>query len=108
MDYILLQPDDSVETVAARKLLLEIGECLFDLLPTNPRLRAVTFNSRVCCMNRVIILLLGRQLVVAGQSITFVGTYEGNCSFGCVTALQLKKYWITSGQSINYDDGVRN
>ena len=46
MGYILLQPDNSVETVVATKLLLETGECLFDLLPTSPRLRAVTFNSR--------------------------------------------------------------
>ena len=46
MGYILLQPDDSVEAVSVTKLLLETGECLFELLPTSPRLRAVTFNPR--------------------------------------------------------------
>ena len=46
MGYILLQPDDSDESITATKLLSSTGDCLFDLLPSSPRLRAVTYNSR--------------------------------------------------------------
>ena len=46
MGYILLQPDDSDEAIAATKLLSTTEECLFDLLPNSPRLRVVTYNSR--------------------------------------------------------------
>ena len=43
---MLLQSDDSDEAVTATKLLSTTGECLFDLLPSSPRLLAVTYNSR--------------------------------------------------------------
>ena len=46
MGYILIQPDNSPASIAAIKLLESIGECLFDLTLSAPRLIPVLFNSR--------------------------------------------------------------
>ena len=44
MDYILMQPDDSLESLAAIKHLATSGECLFDVSLNGPRLRPVLFG----------------------------------------------------------------
>ena len=46
MGYILMQPDDSLESLAAIKHLSATGECLFDVSLDGPRLRPVLFGSR--------------------------------------------------------------
>ena len=46
MGYILMQPDDSPESLKAIKHLAATGECLFDLSLDGPRLRPVRFGSR--------------------------------------------------------------
>ena len=46
MGYILMQPDDSPESLAAIKHLSATGECLFDVSLDGPRLRPVLFGSR--------------------------------------------------------------
>ena len=46
MGYILMQPDDSSDSIAAVKNLVDTGECLFDLSLDGPRLRPVLFGSR--------------------------------------------------------------
>ena len=46
MGYILLQPDDSVESKTTTVKLLQTGECDFELILKGPRLRPVCFNSR--------------------------------------------------------------
>ena len=46
MGYILLQPDDSIQSKAASLKLATTGECDFDLTLKGPRLRPVCFNSR--------------------------------------------------------------
>lgn len=48
MGWILMQPADDEESQEAIKILLETGECLFDLSPNGPRLRPVAFGSRSC------------------------------------------------------------
>ena len=44
MGYILMQADDTPQSVAAIKLLEETGECTFDLSVDGPRLRPVFFG----------------------------------------------------------------
>ena len=46
MGYILLQPDDSIQSKAASLKLSTTGECDFDLTLKGTRLRPVCFNSR--------------------------------------------------------------
>jgi hypothetical protein len=46
--FILMQPDDSAESVAAMDHLLFTGECMFDLTLKGARLRPVRFGSRRC------------------------------------------------------------
>jgi len=48
MGYILMQPDDSEESIRATEILRTSGECLFDLTPDGPRLRPIRFGSRAC------------------------------------------------------------
>ena len=48
MGWILMQPSDDNESITATKLLLEKGECLFDLSLTGPRLQPIAFGSRAC------------------------------------------------------------
>ena len=45
MSYILMQPDDSPDSLAAIKHLAAISECLFDVSLDDPRLRHVLFGS---------------------------------------------------------------
>ena len=46
MGYILIQPENSPESIAAIKLLESTGGCLFDLTLSGPRIMSVLFNSR--------------------------------------------------------------
>ena len=46
MGYILMQPDDSSDSIAAIHHLADTGKCLFDLSLDGPRLRPVLFESR--------------------------------------------------------------
>lgn len=46
--WILIQPADDTESTKATKLLLETGECLFDLCKDGPRLQPVQSGSRSC------------------------------------------------------------
>ena len=46
MGYILMQPDDSSDSIAAMNYLADTGEFLFDLSLDGPRLRPVLFGSR--------------------------------------------------------------
>ena len=46
MGYILIQDDDTSQSVAAVQLLEETGECMFDLSLDGPRLKPVFFGSR--------------------------------------------------------------
>ena len=48
MGYILLQPDNSEESINATKKLRGIEECDFDSYMSGARLRPFLFNSRVC------------------------------------------------------------
>ena len=45
MGYILMQPDDSLYSLAAINHLAAIGEFLFDMSLDGPRLRRVLFGS---------------------------------------------------------------
>ena len=46
MSYILMQADDTSQSVATVRLLEGEGECTFDLSLDGPRLRPVFFGSR--------------------------------------------------------------
>ena len=46
MGYILIQADDTSQSMAAVQLLEETGECTFDLSLDGPRLKPVFFGSR--------------------------------------------------------------
>ena len=48
MGWIMMQPADDDESVAATKILLETGECLFDLAKKGARLRPIGFGSHAC------------------------------------------------------------
>ena len=48
MGWIMMQPADDDESIAATKILLETGECLFDLTKNGARLRPTGFGSRAC------------------------------------------------------------
>lgn len=48
MGWILMQPDDSPESKAALKKLLNTGDCDFDLTTDGPRLKPIAFGSRSC------------------------------------------------------------
>ena len=48
MGWILVQPADNEEYIRATKLLLETGECLFDLTRNSARLQPTGFGSRCC------------------------------------------------------------
>ena len=64
--YILLQPDNSIESMAVTMKLLETRECNFELTIHEPRLRPVCFNfSR---MKKITIPLSTKQHVDIGSS----------------------------------------
>ena len=46
MGYILIQPDNSPESLAVIFHLESTGKCLFDCKRSGPRLMTVVFNSR--------------------------------------------------------------
>ena len=46
MDWIMMQPDNDKESIDATKLLLETGECNFDITRRGVRLRPTNFGSR--------------------------------------------------------------
>ena len=48
MGWIMMQPADDDESVAATKIVLETGECIFDLTKNGARLRPTGFGSRAC------------------------------------------------------------
>ena len=48
MVRISMQPADDVESERTTKILLDTGECLFDLCKDGARLRPVKFGSRSC------------------------------------------------------------
>ena len=48
MGWILMQPADDSDSQQATKLLMETGQCLFDLNKDGPRLRLIQFGSRSC------------------------------------------------------------
>ena len=48
MGWILMQPADDEESIAATKLLKETGECKFDLCMNGARLKPIFFGSRSC------------------------------------------------------------
>jgi len=48
MAWILMQPDDSPASIAATRLLKEIGTNEFDATMDGPRLLPVRFGSRAC------------------------------------------------------------
>ena len=50
MGWILMKPDDDKEFIAATKLLLETGECLFNLTQGGAHLRLTGFWSRSCLL----------------------------------------------------------
>ena len=50
MGWILMQPADDEESVAASKILLTTGECLFDLSKNGARLKPIAFGSRSCTL----------------------------------------------------------
>ena len=50
MDWILMQPTDDNGFITATKLLLETGECLFDLTQGGAHLRLTGFWSRSCLL----------------------------------------------------------
>ena len=45
MEYILIQADDSPQSLKAAQILENTGDCLFDLSLDGPRLRSVFFIS---------------------------------------------------------------
>ena len=46
MSWIMIQPADNNESIAAINLLLETGECNFDITRGGARLRPTGFESR--------------------------------------------------------------
>jgi hypothetical protein len=48
MGWILMQPDDSKESLSALETLNSTGEVLFDVTMDGPRLRPIAFGSRAC------------------------------------------------------------
>ena len=46
MGYILIQPDNSPESLVEITQLESTGECIFDYIPSTPPLMPVFFNSR--------------------------------------------------------------
>ena len=50
MGWILMQPANDEESVAASKILLTTGECLFDLSKNGARLKPIAFGSRSCTL----------------------------------------------------------
>ena len=53
MGWILMQPCDFEESIAAMALLRSTGECRFDLSMQGARLKPIAFGSRACCANEV-------------------------------------------------------
>ena len=63
-----MQPDNSLESIAAIEKLQSTGECLFDQTLSGPRLMSVLFNSRSNLVHEnITIRLLVRLLVVVGN-----------------------------------------
>ena len=53
MGWILMQPNDDNESIAATKLLRDTGECKFELTKNGARLKPIAFGSRACRDNEV-------------------------------------------------------
>ena len=48
MGWVLVQPANDVESLAASKILTTTGECKFDLSKNGARLKPIAFGSRSC------------------------------------------------------------
>ena len=48
MGWIIMQPADDAESIAATKQLQSGGKCLFDLTLKGARLKPIGFGSRAC------------------------------------------------------------
>ena len=48
MGWILMQPADDPESQHAAQVLLNTGECVFNLCKNGARLRPITFGPRAC------------------------------------------------------------
>ena len=86
-----MQPVDDAESLKATKLLMKIGECLFDLTRNGACLRPTGFGSRCCLEQEKNPTLLWAKLPVgAGISVKIVGFYGDHTSGGCATVRQLR------------------
>lgn len=113
MAWILMQPADDEESQRATKLLLETGECIFDLCKNGARLRPIAFGSRACTdMERKLHSFLGEIACgrwAIGQNRRFlwgcyfywmcdcsavkeVLEYDGSISYICRWAQELLGY----------------
>ena len=50
MGWILMQPADDEEPISATKILLETGECIFDITRGGAQLCPAGFGSRSCTL----------------------------------------------------------
>ncbi len=113
MGWILMQPADDEESQRASTLLLQSGECLFDLCKNGARLRPIAFGSRACTdMERKLHSFLGEIACgrwAIGQNRRFlwgcffywmcdcsavkeVLHYEGSISYVCRWSQELLGY----------------
>ena len=51
MGWMLMQPANDKESLAAMKTLTSTGVCLFDLAKNGARLKPIAFGSRSCNIN---------------------------------------------------------
>ena len=98
--WVLIQPADNDESVAAIKLLLKAGECNFGSKKSGARLQPITFGSRCCYRRkRSIIHLFEKQHASVGPLGKIVDINGDHISGGCMIARQLKKYWSMMARS---------
>ena len=109
MGYILMQADESPQSLAVLTLLEDTGECIFDLSLDGPRLRSVFFNSRsnqtfeVHYHSFVDEVACGRWVFSCYRKYLW-----GRSSTGSVIILQFGKYLSIAEVFTNFDVGPRN
>ena len=86
MGWILMQPANNDESVAAAIHLNTTGNCLFDFSVGGNCLKIISFGSRGCNDNeKTFIFLPEREHAVNGLSLKIGNTYEAVIFIGSVT-----------------------
>ena len=109
MGYILMQADESPQSLAVLTLLEDTGECIFDLSLDGPRLRCVFFNSRSNQTFEVHYHSFVDEVVCGRWAFSCYRKYLwGRSSTGSVIILQFGKYLSIAEVFTNFDVGPRN